>query len=198
VEKKDNTRDKILRVAGELFLTKGYDDTRISDIIDGLDGLTKGAVYHYFDSKEDIFEAMIDQLNEKNVAMFDYILMDDSLNGHDKLVKMINNGKDNDTTVMVMDMTPKLLTNPKLLASFMRDIEEITLPRYILPVIKEGISDGSINTKYPSELAQLILVLLNVWLNPLMFDADENMMKHKMKMINEILKEFNIELFKLK
>jgi len=198
MEKKDNTRDKILCVAGDLFLTKGYDGTRISDIIDGLDGLTKGAVYHYFDSKEDIFEAMIDQLNEKNVAMFDDILMDDSLNGHDKLVKMINNGKDNDMTEMVMGMTPKLLTNPKLLASFMRDIEEITLPRYILPVIKEGISDGSINTKYPRELAQLILVLLNVWLNPLMFDADEKMMKHKMKMINEILKEFNIKLFKLK
>ena len=37
-----------------LFFEKGYDNTSIQDIIDGLGGLTKGAVYHHFKSKEDI------------------------------------------------------------------------------------------------------------------------------------------------
>ena len=51
----ENTKEKILEVATNLFLEKGYKQTRISDIINGLDGLTKGAIYHHFESKEDIF-----------------------------------------------------------------------------------------------------------------------------------------------
>ena len=33
----ENTKAKILEVAGNLFLTKGYEETRISDIINGWD-----------------------------------------------------------------------------------------------------------------------------------------------------------------
>lgn len=55
----EKTKSTILEVAGKLFLAKGYEQTRISDIINGLDGLTKGAIYHYFDSKEDIFNGVV-------------------------------------------------------------------------------------------------------------------------------------------
>lgn len=46
------TVEKILEVAERIFWEKGYDDTTIQNIIDGLGGLTKGAVYHHFKSKE--------------------------------------------------------------------------------------------------------------------------------------------------
>ena len=71
----ENTKAKILEVAGNLFLTKGYEETRISDIINGLDGLTKGAIYHYFDSKEDIFNEVVSQIGNKNILSFDKIKM---------------------------------------------------------------------------------------------------------------------------
>ena len=45
------TVEKILDVAQRLFLEKGYDNTTIQDIVDGLGGLTKGAIYHHFKSK---------------------------------------------------------------------------------------------------------------------------------------------------
>ena len=45
------TVEKILRAAQKLFLEKGYDNTTIQDIVDELNGLTKGAVYHHFKSK---------------------------------------------------------------------------------------------------------------------------------------------------
>ena len=38
------TVEKILDVAHRLFLEKGYDNTTIQDIVDNLDGLSKGAV----------------------------------------------------------------------------------------------------------------------------------------------------------
>ena len=56
------TEEKILDVAMRLFLEKGYDNTTIQDIVDGLGGLTKGAIYHHFKSKEEIIEALGDKL----------------------------------------------------------------------------------------------------------------------------------------
>ena len=53
----EETVNLILDVALALFFEKGYDNTSIQDIIDGLGGLTKGAVYHHFKSKEDILSA---------------------------------------------------------------------------------------------------------------------------------------------
>ena len=47
------TVEKILDAAQRLFLEKGYENTTIQDIVGELGGLTKGAVYHHFKSKED-------------------------------------------------------------------------------------------------------------------------------------------------
>ena len=88
----DNTKSKIIEVASNLFLTKGYEETRISDIIKGLDGLTKGAVYHHFDSKEDIFNAVVKEIGSKNIQILDEIKNDHRLNGAEKLSKMVNLG----------------------------------------------------------------------------------------------------------
>ena len=52
------TVEKILEVSQRLFLEKGYEQTTIQDIVDNLGGLTKGAVYHHFKSKEEIINAL--------------------------------------------------------------------------------------------------------------------------------------------
>ena len=56
------TVECILDVAQRLFLEKGYDQTTIQDIADGLKGMTKGAVYHHFKSKEEIMSAVGDRM----------------------------------------------------------------------------------------------------------------------------------------
>ena len=52
------TVEKILDVSQRLFLEKGYDATTIQDIVDDLGGLTKGALYHHFRSKQEIMVAL--------------------------------------------------------------------------------------------------------------------------------------------
>jgi len=51
--RKDNRKHEFMAAALELFYQKGYENTTIKDIIDEL-GVSKGAFYHYFESKEDI------------------------------------------------------------------------------------------------------------------------------------------------
>lgn len=61
------TVEKILEVSQWLFLTKGYDNTTIQDIVDDLGGPTRGAIYHHFKSKEEIMDALTNKMfHEKN------------------------------------------------------------------------------------------------------------------------------------
>ena len=48
----EQTVEKILDAAAALFAEKGYQSTTLQDIIDAT-GLSKGAVYHHFRSKEE-------------------------------------------------------------------------------------------------------------------------------------------------
>lgn len=57
----EETVAKILDAALELFCAQGYEGTSIQDIVDRLDGMTKGAIYHHFKSKEEIFNAAFDR-----------------------------------------------------------------------------------------------------------------------------------------
>jgi len=49
------TREHIIQVAGRLFLQGNYDGVSIQDITRAV-GMTKGALYHHFTSKEQLFE----------------------------------------------------------------------------------------------------------------------------------------------
>ena len=95
----------------------------------------------------------------------------------------------------IIDMSPSLLDNPKLLSALISEIEEVTIPDFILPIIKSGNIDGSIKTTYPEELAELIAILLNIWLNPLIFNNDKDRLIKKMKIINMLLEKIDIKLF---
>lgn len=191
----EHTKAKILEVASHLFLTKGYDETRISDIINGLDGLTKGAIYHYFDSKEDIFNEVVSEIGNKNLLIFNKIKNDETLNAKEKLSRLIDVSFYNENMNTITDMSPSLLDNPKLLSAIISEIKEITIPNYILPIINSGVKDGSIKTTHPEELSELIAILLNIWLNPLIFSDDKYSIVNKMKLINNILQNFDIKLF---
>ena len=188
----ENTRELILEVASGLFMTKGYEKTRISDIINGLDGLTKGAVYHYFDSKEDIFNEVVKRIGYQNKAIFDEIKYAKDLNGREKISKLISVAIGNTNMDVITPISPNLTDNPKLLASFFKQMQEMTIPEYFLPIIYEGIKDGSIKSEYPQELAELIAVMLNIWLNPLIFNKSNDTVRNKINIINRCLSDFNI------
>ena len=53
-------KELILRHAYSLFLQKGYNSVSIKDIME-MSNLSKGAIYHHFKSKEDIFLETLEQ-----------------------------------------------------------------------------------------------------------------------------------------
>lgn len=56
----ENTRDKILDAALNVFAAKGYHDSRMDEIVDA-SGASKGSIYFHFPNKERLFLALVDQ-----------------------------------------------------------------------------------------------------------------------------------------
>ena len=77
-------RDEILDVAERLIRTGGYDRMGIQDIQDEL-GVSRGAIYHYFGSKEAILEAVIDRMTAAILPVLEPIAADPNMRAVDKL-----------------------------------------------------------------------------------------------------------------
>jgi len=56
---KDIRKKQILEAAMKVFTSKGYESSRIDDIVD-ISGMSKGAIYHHYSSKKELFLELID------------------------------------------------------------------------------------------------------------------------------------------
>jgi len=185
----------ILDVAERLFLEKGYEKTTIQDIVDNMNGMTKGAIYHHFKGKEEILTAV-----ESRIALrenpFETVKDDKSLSGLEKLRKVINNNQarqsDKDNRKISSEMLP-LLENPQLLANIIESNRTYLSPKFY-ELLEEGRKDGSIKTEYTKEISELI-PLLEIWLMPSVYPATSDEIKHKLEFIMEIFNKLGVPLF---
>lgn len=178
----------------KLFIEKGYDNTSIQDIINHLGGLSKGAIYHHFKSKEDIFEAVCDKIGRDNHIYYSRIRDCGGKNGLEKLKMMIQMACTNPANDAMAAMMSKFLSDPRFLTNRIFEIYELVVPRYIQPVIEEGVADGSIDTEYPKELSEVLTTLLNIWLNPVIAKTTGEEMHSKLTFLSILLKGIGLDL----
>src|SRR2546428_588934 len=79
-------RNEILDVAERLISTKGYEQMAIQDIVDELQ-IAKGTVYHYFDSKIAVLEALVERMGDRIEQLLLPIVHDQSASALDKLLR---------------------------------------------------------------------------------------------------------------
>ncbi len=185
------TIQRILDTAERLFIEKGYDHASLQDIIDAT-GLSKGAIYHHFASKVDIFYAVFDRIGQHDTAVLSAILNDNTLNGLDKLRAVFKASLQPERQDNMVRMLPYLLDNPKFLAMELRNIFVESAPQFIEPIIRQGIADGSIQTDHPRELAEAMLVLTDIWGNPTVRPTTPEEMKARCAVFNQMFTSFGI------
>src|SRR5437879_3492748 len=77
-------RDAFLDAAQRLVESKGYEAMSVQDVLDALE-VSKGAFYHYFDSKQALLEAVVDRFADGGMASIAPILNDPKLPAITKL-----------------------------------------------------------------------------------------------------------------
>ena len=185
------TIEKILEVSKRLFLEKGYDNTTIQDIVDELGGLTKGAIYHHFKSKEEIIHALGDRMFFENNP-FEAVKKRTDLNGLQKIRELLMLNQSDSERVNLNVQSIPILKNPRILASAIEANQRILTPLWF-ELLEEGIQDGSIQTEYAKELSEL-LPLLNFWLIPSVYPATAKELRHKFAFIMEMLAKMGLPL----
>lgn len=190
----EETHQLILDVSTKLFWEKGYEQTSLQDILDRMGGLTKGAIYHHFRSKEEILIEVVERMSMENTVAMAKIRDDKELSGKEKLEKMFSDSLQNPKQKDLFSVTPNLMENPKLLSFYLKMVADTIVPEYIVPVIRQGVADGSIKTEYPDELADLIMMLTDVWVNPIIYKMTDVQMANRIMLINELLKPLEIQL----
>lgn len=184
----------ILETATRLFVQKGYERTSIQDIIDNLGGLSKGAIYHHFKSKEEILMAVTSKLSEESNKMLLEIRDRTDMTGKEKLKKLLTDSVNRPVHDSIFSAAPNIKSSPALVSSILMETVETIAPEYVLPIIKQGIEDGTIQTEYPEELAELILLVGNIWLDPMIFDDDPERIYRKCVMYDKMLRGFGLDI----
>ena len=185
------TVEKILDVSQRLFLEKGYDKTTIQDIVDELGGLSKGAIYHHFKSKEEIMDALGDKMFFNNNP-FEKVKARTDLNGLQKMRMAIMLNQSDENQIELTKQAIPMLKNPHVLARMIETNRRCLCPYWEL-FIEDGIKDGSIKTQYKKELAEF-LVLMDIWLIPSIFPADKKELHNRLYCIKEMLEKMGLPL----
>jgi AcrR family transcriptional regulator len=156
-------RKEILDVAQRLVMeTKGYDEMAIQDVLDEL-GISKGAFYHYFDSKAALLEALIERLAEEALPMFIQLAEAPGLTALDKLQRFFELAGRWKTArksyLMALLRTwyadENALLRVKLRATYLRRIGPL-----LTRLIRQGCQEGTLVTPHPEQAGAVTLSLI--------------------------------------
>lgn len=165
VEEIKTRKQEFLNIALELFYQKGFENTTINDIIYQA-GVSKGAFYHYFNSKEEVLETIARQYVEKKLDVIEKIAGQDDLNSLEKI-----NQISEDMFGFKMqhaEMRWKIYkiiarnNNIKLENLILEYSLELSRPIYN-KIIMQGIAEGRFKINYPEEVADLYTYLNSIF-----------------------------------
>ena len=165
LKEKEHTakRNEILDVALQLVYSKGYEKMTIQDLLDRLQ-ISKGAFYHYFDSKADVLDALVERMVVEQVEpSLLAIVQDQHLTALEKLQGYLDTAVRWKTSkkALMMELLKvwysdeNALARQKVLATMVKHVTPL-----FMEIIHQGVEEGSFTTPYPEYVSQVIINLV--------------------------------------
>jgi AcrR family transcriptional regulator len=154
VKKAEVRRQEIVATARSLFQASEYEKTTMQDVMDELD-IAKGTIYHYFKSKEELLEAVVENIVEEDLAGKQILMKETRGNALEKIRTLINAGNLAGEHAEILEP----LHHPGNLGMHIRQLA-VTLMRQAplyAELIRQGCNEGLFQTEYPLECAEFIL-----------------------------------------
>lgn len=152
----EERKTEILDTAERLFITKGYCQTTIMDILNEI-GIAKGTFYYYFKSKEEVMDAIISRIVCADVAAARNIADNPNLPAIQKLFQILFTQKphsDGSKEKMI-----EQLHHPGNAEMHQKSIIQsiLHLTPILTEVIKQGIDEKVMAVDYPQETMEFLL-----------------------------------------
>jgi AcrR family transcriptional regulator len=149
-------KTEILNAAEELFLSRGFDETSVSDIVVKV-GVAQGLFYYYFKSKDDILNAVLERFTDNLFTELEIVGNDDRLNAAQKLRLVFK---------FFLDMTQ----NNEKMVIFMHDernellhhrLEHKSLDKmlsFFMNIVEQGIREKIFELDFPRETVEILFI----------------------------------------
>lgn len=151
-------RNEIIDFAASLVYSKGYEQMTTQDILEGLH-ISRGALYHYFGSKEDLVEALVNRMGKAAVETFLPILNDPDLSALLKFQRYFEASAawKNLQKESIIGLLRTWYSNGNTLIRHKMSSESLKhTPLILEPMIRQGIQEKVFTTRYPEQAAQFI------------------------------------------
>jgi AcrR family transcriptional regulator len=152
-------RNEILDVALLLITTKGYEQMTIQDILDSL-GISKGAFYHYFNSKGALLEALIERMEQEAEEWLAPLVRDPDLPALEKFRRFFDTAAQWKTarkSYILSLMRTWYADENALVRQKVQSAQIKRISPLLSEIIYQGIREKVFNTPYPDQAGEIIL-----------------------------------------
>ena len=154
-------RNEILDVARKLVYTRGYEQRSIQNILDALK-ISKGAFYHYFDSKQSLLDGLIERMLDDAEQVLRPIVDAKDLSAIEKMRRYFDTAGRWKVAQkkFMLDLFRVWRADAN---AIMRQKQEVASIKRIAPmlteIIRQGIDEGVFSTKYPEQFGNIFVGL---------------------------------------
>ncbi len=157
MKKGERTKRALLQIAYSLFISRGYENTSVDDIIEQA-GIAKGTYYYHFDSKEQTLEEVIGMMIDREAEAARQVLRSD-MTVPQKIAGIIGSLRPGQEELPIEGalMKPE---NALMHARIKRRLVETVLP-LLSEAVGEGIAQGVFSCDNIPERVRMLLVISN-------------------------------------
>lgn len=154
-------RNDILDVVQGLVFTKGYQQMTIQDILDELH-ISKGAFYHYFDSKQALLEALVERSQSAALEVLRPIVEEPQLSALEKTERFFSTlvgwkSAQKDYLIVLLRawyLDENIVLRQKITSAGMRQFSPL-----LAAIVAQGMREGVFTAPYPEQLGEVLLAL---------------------------------------
>ena len=161
-EEYSEKRNEILDSAQRLIYAVGYEGMSIQDILKDL-GISKGAFYHYFDSKPALLTALVERIGLEGVKVWSPIASDPDLGTLEKLVLLFENSirwKVDNKDILFRLLRVWYDDSNAIVRQKVYETAQLAYVPMLTKIIREGVAEGILSTPYPEEAGLVVWNLL--------------------------------------
>jgi AcrR family transcriptional regulator len=155
-------RDAFVDAAQRLIQAHGYEQVSVQDVLDEVDA-SRGAFYHYFDSKAALLDAVIERMVEDSLEAVRPIVADPDLTAIEKLDGVfagIARWKGERTELMLAVLEAWQADDNAIVRDKLRQGVARRLTPVLATILEQGAAEGTFTISSPTHSARVLVSLL--------------------------------------